>query len=111
MKNTLNNLEIYENIRFIIKYCDTYLDYCHEENLSIDGNIAGEIIDSITGIEDYLEDPDMELTDDELDEIYDEVTNIYDGLTSLNDIKLFNSSHIVFSIILNQILERKEKEN
>ena len=109
MEDSLQHLEITENIKFIIKYCDTFLDYCHEENLSIDGNIAGEIVDSITEIEDFLENPDEILDQEDLKTIYDELSNIYDGLLNLNDIKLFNNIHIVYSILLRQTKEILEK--
>lgn len=108
--NSLENLEIVENIKFMIKYCDTFLDYCHEENLSIDGNIAGEIVDSITEVEDYLENPDGELTIEDLKEIYEELSDIYDGLLNLNDIKIFNTIHIVYSNILRDTKEKLEKK-
>lgn len=107
--NSLENLEILENIKFMIKYCDIFLDYCHEENLSIDGNIAGEIVDSITEVEDYLENPDETLTYEELNEIYNELSDIYDGLLNLNDIKIFNNIHIVYSNILRDTKEKLEK--
>lgn len=113
MEDTLNNLEITENIKFMIKYCDTFLDYCHEENLSIDGNIAGEIVDSITEVEEYLEDPEKILNSDDLRNIYNELSDIYDGLLNLNDIKLFNTIHVVYSVLLMQtkeILEKIEKK-
>lgn len=109
MEDSLNNLEITENIKFMIKYCDTFLDYCHEENLSIDGNIAGEIVDSITEIEDYLENPEEILNKDDLKIIYDELSDIYDGLLNLNDIKLFNTIHVVYSVLLQQTKEILEK--
>jgi len=106
MPKSLENLEIVENIQFMIKYCDTFLDYCHNENLSIDGNIAGEIVDSITEIEEYLEDPTNVLEQEDLQTIYDYLSSIYDGLQNLNDIKLFNNVHIVYSLILSQTKER-----
>lgn len=109
MENNLDNLEIIENIKFMIKYCDTFLDYCHEENLSIDGNIAGEIVDSITEIENYLENPHDILNHEDLNTIYNELNNIYEGLLDLNDIKLFNNIHIVYSILLRQTKETLEK--
>lgn len=106
MPKSLENLEIVENIQFMIKYCDTFLDYCHNENLSIDGNIAGEIVDSITEIEEYLDDPTNVLEQEDLQRIYDYLSSIYDGLQNLNDIKLFNNVHIVYSLILSQTKER-----
>ncbi len=109
MDDSLKNLEITDNIKFMIKYCDTFLDYCHEENLSIDGNIAGEIVDSITEVEDYINNPEDVLTKEDLKNIYEELNNIYDGLQNLNDIKLFNKIHIVYNIILNQTKEILEK--
>ena len=105
MENTLNNLEIYDNIKFMIKYCDTFLDYCHNENLSIDGNIAGEIVDSLTNLEEYLEQPDEKLTNEELQSIYEDLSDIYYGLTTINDIKLFNNIHIVYSKVLKETKE------
>ncbi len=113
MDKNLENMEIMDNLQFMIKYCDTFLDYCHNENLSIDGNIAGEIVDSITVIEEYLEDPTDNLDDDDLENIYDSLTNIYDGLLNLNDIKLFNNIHLVYALLLKQtkeILEKREDD-
>ena len=110
MKNTLENLEITDNIKFMIKYCDMFLDYCHDENLSIDGNIAGEIVDSITEIEDYLENPTEDLNQKDLKLVYDEIENIHDSLLSLNDIKLFNTIHIVFSKLVHETMEIIEKK-
>lgn len=110
MENTLNNLEILDNIKFMIKYCDTFLDYCHNENLSIDGNIAGEIIDSVTNIEEYMECPDDTLTNEDLENIIEDLSDIYYGLTTINDIKLFNNIHIVYSKILNETKEMLEKK-
>ncbi len=109
-ENSLEELEIIDNIKFMIKYCDTFLDYCHDENLSIDGNIAGEIVDSITEIEDYLENPENELTDEDLQNIYEQLSDIYYGLLNLNDIKLFNTIHLVYSNILRQTKEILEKK-
>jgi len=111
MENNLDNLEITENIKFMIKYCDTFLDYCHEENLSIDGNIAGEIVDSISEIENYLENTQDNINQKDLKNIYDELNNIYEGLVDLNDIKLFNNIHIVYSILLRQTKEILEKND
>lgn len=108
--NNLKDLEIMDNIKFMIKYCDTFLDYCHEENLSIDGNIAGEIVDSITEIEDYLDSPEDELTEDDILTIYQQLSEIYDSLLNLNDIKLFNTIHIVYSNILKESKEKLEKQ-
>lgn len=109
MQKTLSSLEILDNIKFMIKYCDTFLDYCHNENLSIDGNIAGEIIDSVTNIEEYLENPEETLTTEELENIYEDLSDIYYGLTTINDIKLFNNIHIVYSKILRETKEILEK--
>lgn len=89
----------------MIKYCDTFLDYCHNENLSIDGNIAGEIVDSLTNLEEYLEQPDETLTNEELQSIYEDLSDIYYGLTTINDIKLFNNIHIVYSKVLKETKE------
>lgn len=105
MVKSLEDLEIVENIHFMIKYCDTFLDYCHNENLSIDGNIAGEIVDSITEIEEYLEDTTNILEEEDLQTIQNCLSSIYDGLQNLNDIKLFNNIHIVYSLILKQTNE------
>ncbi len=110
MENTLNNLEILDNIKFMIKYCDTFLDYCHEENLSIDGNIAGEIVDSLTDIEEIIENPDEIISNDELKSLYEDLSDIYYGLTTINDIKLFNNIHIVYSMVLSQTRNILEKE-
>lgn len=109
----INDLEIKDNIKFMIKYCDTFLEYCHNENLSIDGNIAGEIIDSITEIEEYLENTSATIETEDLKEILENLSEIYYGLQNLNDIKLFNSIHIVYNSILKdtkEILEKKIKE-
>lgn len=105
MDKTLENLEIVENLQFMIKYCDTFLDYCHNENLSIDGNIAGEIVDSITVIEEYLEDTSETLDPEDLKIIYNSLTSIYDGLLNLNDIKLFNNLHLVYSLLVDETIE------
>ncbi|MDO5826178.1 MAG: hypothetical protein Q4Q22_07345 [Methanosphaera sp.] len=43
----VNELDIKDNLNFIIRYCDFYMDYCHEENLSLYGDIAFETLDSI----------------------------------------------------------------
>ena len=108
---SLIELELLDNIKFMIKYCDNFLDYCHEENLSIDGNIAGEIIDSVTEIEDYLENPEETINHDELQSIYDNLNDIYDGLVDLNDIKLFNNIHIVYSQVLKETKDIIEKNS
>jgi regulator of sigma D len=102
---SLKDLEILDNIKFMIKYCDTFLDYCHEENLSVDGNIAGEIVDSIIEIESYLEKPDESLDEDSLKDIYQRLEDINDGLLNFNDIKIFNDIHIVYTNVLKETKE------
>ncbi len=105
MKNTLEDLEITDNIKFMIKYCDVFLDYCHDENLSIDGNIAGEIVDSLNEMEDYLEKATEELTIEDFNVLYDNINNIHESLLTINDIKLFNTIHIVYSKVIKETME------
>lgn len=107
--NSLDELDLIRDIEFIVKYCDVFLDFCHEENLSIDGNIAGEINDSIADLEQYLENSSEVLNEDDINEILDLIGFIREEISNLNDISLFNNVHIVFYMVLEEIVEKLDK--
>ncbi|MBQ6444343.1 MAG: hypothetical protein IJJ11_06670 [Methanosphaera sp.] len=80
------------------------MDYCHDENLSIDGDLAGEILDSIFIIE-QLSQKDA-IDEDEMKSLYESIDEIYENLISINDITLFNNIHLVFTHIINKTKEK-----
>jgi len=100
----MQELDIHDNLTFIIRYCDFYMDYCHEENLSINGDQAGEIIDCIYVIEDMLE--KNSLDNDEIINLYESLDEICENIISLNDISLFNNIHIVFTNIIKKTQDK-----
>ncbi|AWX32168.1 hypothetical protein AW729_03220 [Methanosphaera sp. BMS] len=100
----MNELDIRDNLNFIIRYCDFYMDYCHDENLSIDGDLAGEILDSIYIIE-HLSQKDA-IDEDEIKSLYESIDEIYENLISINDITLFNNIHLVFTHIINKTKDK-----
>ena len=100
----INELDIIDNLNFIIRYCDFYMDYCHEENLSIDGDLAGEILDSIYVIEELSQ--KKAIDDQQIKELYESIDEIYENLISINDIPLFNNIHLVFTHIIQKTKEK-----
>ncbi|MBR3214120.1 MAG: hypothetical protein IKF79_06375 [Methanosphaera sp.] len=80
------------------------MDYCHDENLSIDGDLAGEILDSIFIIE-QLSQKDA-IDEDEIKSLYESINEIYENLISINDITLFNNIHLVFTHIINKTKDK-----
>ncbi|WP_162685760.1 hypothetical protein [Methanosphaera sp. BMS] len=80
------------------------MDYCHDENLSIDGDLAGEILDSIYIIE-HLSQKDA-IDEDEIKSLYESIDEIYENLISINDITLFNNIHLVFTHIINKTKDK-----
>ena len=95
-KTTLKDLELDSKLDFIIKYCDTFMDFCHDENLSIDGNIAGEINESLGQLEYLNKNKDEILEESDVKELLENLIFIRDELINLNDINIFNHIHIVF---------------
>ena len=95
-EKTLEDLELDHNLNFIIKYCDTFMDFCHDENLSIDGNIAGEINESLGQLEYLKKNKDEILGKEDVEELLENLIFIREELYNLNDIKIFNNIHIVF---------------
>lgn len=96
-EKTLEDLELDHNLNFIIKYCDTFMDFCHDENLSIDGNIAGEINESLGQLEYLKKNKDEILEKEDVEELLENLIFIREELYNLNDIKIFNNIHIVFN--------------
>lgn len=96
-EKTLEDLELDHNLNFIIKYCDTFMDFCHDENLSIDGNIAGEINESLGQLEYLKKNKDELLGKEDVEELLENLIFIREELYNLNDIKIFNNIHIVFN--------------
>lgn len=96
-EKTLEDLELDHNLNFIIKYCDTFMDFCHDENLSIDGNIAGEINESLGQLEYLKKNKDELLEKEDVEELLENLIFIREELYNLNDIKIFNNIHIVFN--------------
>lgn len=96
-EKTLEDLELDNNLDFIIKYCDTFMDFCHDENLSIDGNIAGEINESLGQLEYLNKNKDEVLEKEDVKELLENLIFIREELYNLNDIKIFNNIHIVFN--------------
>lgn len=96
-EKTLEDLELDHNLNFIIKYCDTFMDFCHDENLSIDGNIAGEINESLGQLEYLKKNKDEILGKEDVEELLENLIFIREELYNLNDIKIFNNIHIVFN--------------
>ena len=100
----VNELDIKDNLNFIIRYCDFYMDYCHEENLSIDGDLAGETLDSIYIIEELSQKDAID--EEEMKSLYNSIDEIYENLTSINDIPLFNNIHLVYTYIATKTKEK-----
>ena len=100
----LKELDIEDNLKFIIKYCDFYMDYCHEESLSIDGDLAGEILDSIYVLEEISQKENID--EEEMKKLYESIDQIHENLITINDIELFNNIHLVFTHI---IMKTKDK--
>ena len=100
--------ELIDNIEFIIKYCDVYIEYSHNENLSLNGDIAGEILDSITELEEYITIKDQ-LNKKDVKEMIDLLDSIYENLLNLNDIMLLNSIHIVINELIYKCHQSYEK--
>ncbi|MBQ6219776.1 MAG: hypothetical protein IJJ47_08595 [Methanosphaera sp.] len=105
---TLEELDIIEKIEFMIRYIDFYIEYCHNENLSVDGDSIAEILEMICDIEDSIDNTES-FNEEDIKELYCNLNSLYNMLITLNDIALFNSIHVVCEYVLNDLKQKIEK--
>lgn len=112
MDMTVNDIkfdEIKDDIRFVIRYCDLYIEYCHKENLMIDGDLNSEIYDLIYEIEEIINNKDVNITVKDINELTENLKELNENITSLNDIDLFNHVHIIFTNTIKEIISQLEQ--
>lgn len=107
---TFDKSDVNKMLNFIIEYVDMYIEYCHNENLSINGDLNAEIYDNIYILEDYMQN-DEAINEEKVDELVDAIIEVKEDVLSINDIDLFNHVHIIFEYTtdeLTRILGKKE---
>lgn len=107
---TIEELDINDKLKFIINYCDMYIEYCHNENLSINGDLTAEIYDNIYILEDSMQD-NTRLNKDDVEELMESLSDIKEQLLTINDIDLFNHVHIIFEYTVNETINVLKKKN
>ena len=105
---SIDNSDIEKMLNFIIVYIDMYIEYCHNENLSINGDLTAEIYDNIYILEEYIQN-DKTINKEKIEEVVDALVEIKEEILSINDIDLFNHVHIIFEYTTDELIRILKK--